>query len=146
EDQLRRNLSAAESQKLLAERLYTATGGFLTPFEMLLRGDYPRMLDRFGEVDLDPADFGLPAIDAARRALTALLSYLSPNEDVRVTDLQSLESDTGVDGLLLGNWLLAVGLAEPGTWVPQRPDASGTLRLNPILRHRSVLRGLNVAG
>ena len=146
EDQLRRNLSSTESQRMVAERLYLAMGGFLTPFETLLKGDFPRMLDRFGEAELDPADFGVPAINAARGALTALLSYLSPNEDVRISDLQSLEGETGVDGLLLGNWLLAVGLAEPGMWIPQSPDESATLRLNPILRHRSVLCGLSVAG
>jgi hypothetical protein len=87
----------------------------------------------------------VPIIPAARKAISAMLVYISPSEDVRITDLQSIERDTGVNGALLGDWLIAIGLAELSCSVDQFNNGGGMIRLNPILRHRAVLRGLGIA-
>jgi hypothetical protein len=150
EDQLRRNATQIPEPGVVAQRLYRASGGFLMPFAAILKsdlkGDVTRSLDRFASADINPYDFGVPIMPNTRKALSALLAYLSPNEDVRISDLQSIETETGVDGSLFGDWLIAIGLAEPGTSVGRDENDCGGIRLNPILRHPSVLRELSAAG
>jgi hypothetical protein len=43
------------------------------------------------------------------------------------------------------DWLIAIGLAEPGVSV-DKVNGGGVIHLNPILRHRSVLRDLGISG
>jgi hypothetical protein len=74
-----------------------------------------------------------------------LITYVSPDEEIRIADLQSIEADTGVDGRLLAEWLQSIGLAEPSAWSEKNHNDSSTLLLNPILRHHSVLRDLGLS-
>jgi hypothetical protein len=146
EDQLRRNATWTDSPRILADRIHRTTGGFLVPFANILKSEPVQALERFAGADLNPLDFGVPIIPAARAATSAMLTYISPSEHLRITDLQSIERDTGVDGGLLRDWLIAAGLAELGSSaVEQLDDDGGLIRLNPILQHRAVLRSLLVA-
>jgi hypothetical protein len=146
EDQLRRNASSIDEPKRLAERLHRATGGFLIPFRTILKAEHVlNALDRFLTADLNPVDFGIPMTPAARKALGVLLTYVSPSEELRISDLESIEPDTGVNGGLLADWLLGIGLAEQGMSADQLHNGGGVIRLNPILRHPAVLRTLGIS-
>ena len=145
EDQLRRNMSSIDSPRALAERFYRITGGYLSPVATLLNSDVEHALERFDRGNLQASDFGIPIVPAARKALGALITYVSPDEEIRIADLQSIEADTGVDGRLLAEWLQSIGLAEPSAWSEKNHNDSSTLLLNPILRHHSVLRDLGLS-
>jgi hypothetical protein len=144
EDQLRRNASSTDDTRAAAERIHRSTGGFLLPFGAIFKPDLARGLDRFSNSDLRLADYGVPTMPAARDAVSALLTYTSPSENVRLADLQSIAAETGVDGVRLRDWLLALGLAEPGASADQLGGEE--VCLNPILCHSSVLRELGVTG
>jgi hypothetical protein len=144
EDQLRRNANSVDSPRNLAQRIHQTTGGFLTAFAAIMKGDTAQALQRFANADLNPADFGVPIAPTARKAIGALLAYISPSEDTRISDLQSIEPDTGVAGALLGDWLIAIGLAELSSSADQIDDGSAVIRLNPILQHRAILRALGI--
>jgi hypothetical protein len=150
EDQLLRNSSHIPDPRTMAKRIHDVTGGFLTPFATALKvdakGDVDRALTRFTSGEINPQDFGIPIIEAARKAVGALLGYVLPSEEVRVSDLQSIEKETGVDGLLFANWLIGVGLAEPGILNGRGNEDNEGIRLNPILRHPLLLRDLCVVG